>query len=412
MRFTFACSLLASVSIRPAFALDFDPVDLRAVVQASATQSWDAPRVLEPHLTTVEAEGGAVVSVPLELPPAILAPRLALTYSSMTGVSREVAFGWTVNGILQIERPTARAFDQGFGNQGDGEYLLSGDGVSGILLNVGGSPGAEHILRSNVPNQTVWATYDSGFQAWDVDSSSGDHWFLRSIGPGYGLVVEPGWWRVTEKVDRYGNRIDYSYDDYGRIETITYGGNNDTSSLPTTLIEFIYPQSPYLTRYDGRKGALDDLHPELEEIRISVGSPAKWEPVSTYQIESDFDNEYGVVRIDSIRRIGMDPVEDPIAAPGYEFEYDAELNSTGGSTLELGDTFEHTFYNFYDESLTTTNALAYGTEEATEENETCISSGFFDLNGDGIKEFVIRDDGEWEIHQGKPTENGAEWSYV
>src|SRR5688572_26905225 len=81
-------------------------MDLRRELRATERTYWATPDPLAPHLADVVAEGQAVYSVPITLPPAILAPNLAFVYSSATQVSREVGYGWTLDGILQIERPT------------------------------------------------------------------------------------------------------------------------------------------------------------------------------------------------------------------------------------------------------------------------------------------------------------------
>jgi RHS repeat-associated protein len=401
--FAVALSLLVSHAARA-----YDPLELHNDIRASERASWAVMDPLSPHLADSTATGMGVYSVPIEVPPALLAPHLALVYSSATQASREVGFGWTLEGILEIERPTEPAFDPGTEDHGDGEYLISGDGFSGLLQ----PSGSGHRLRSAIPNLKVTASYVAGSDEWVVQSSTGETWVLASIEPDPSPERETGRWRVILKTDPFDNEIAYSYDELGRIVDITYGQNPSTSDHLTAYIDFEY-DNPKTTRYDGRKGYLDVRRPEMREIRIwtdrsSMGGDllSKYELHQGEDGSDDCDYELGACRITEIQRIGYNAMlMDATAAPATHFAYNIGMPEEFpkrerpdiGFTADLTDTY--------------IDVPGYRMESKTDKNETCLSSGFFDLNGDGFKEHVVRNGGAWYVHDHLVDKFGASyWS--
>src|SRR6185436_17178322 len=132
--------------------------------------------------------------------------------------------------------------------------------------------------------------------------------------------------------------------------------------------------------------------------------PGVWVDKGEYDIQQSPDWSHGVVLLDAIHRIGYDGSSE-VWDPSIYFEYETADGVEAAATEELNVT------RYFDYSKEDTNALAYKTESKTDGNETCQSSGFFDLNGDGLKEFVAREDGVWRVRGHELDEDGnSSWA--
>lgn len=61
------------------------------------------PRIPTPnHPAAGQVTGDATYRLPIDLPPAIVAPTLALEYSSRSRVDDDMPFGWHLSGLAEI----------------------------------------------------------------------------------------------------------------------------------------------------------------------------------------------------------------------------------------------------------------------------------------------------------------------
>jgi hypothetical protein len=208
---------------------------------------------LAQHGISGSPKGDAGWSMPISVPPALMAPSLSVSYSSAGAFGDEGGAGWSISGALEITRPTAPGYPAD-------TFLVSGPEVSGLLRAEGGS----YTVRAPGGGR-AWADYDAGTDQWTV--STGDVSFVLEP-----LDEAPGpntaRWRVTEAVDLLGNRVTWAWHADGRHDAVTYGGNVVTGDPALIQVEATYIASLH-AHTNGASGSLEVFDHVLDRVVVS-----------------------------------------------------------------------------------------------------------------------------------------------
>lgn len=115
-----------------------------------------------PGGATVGAGGEAHYRVPISLPPALLAPDLALTYQSSAGVLTDLARGWSIQSGMHLSLPPLRHRLRAYA---DTEVVkVSGGGLSGLFEPVDDG----HWRYVSTAGAQAKAWYDGTTRSWTV----------------------------------------------------------------------------------------------------------------------------------------------------------------------------------------------------------------------------------------------------
>lgn len=202
----------------------------------------------------VSLMGGAVYSIPIELPDGLggIKPQLGINYDSQ-GRNGLLGWGWDLCGISSITRTGGTQYYDGYisaVNYYDDRFCLDGQ----RLLMVGnGSYGGHGVsYRTEIDQMSKVVSYhESGitgpsyFKVWTAD---GKIMHYGSSNDSKALISDQNHvniWLLKKVEDRYGNQMEYHYlnttDSY-RIDRITYSGNSNEGIDPAFTIEFQYEE--------------------------------------------------------------------------------------------------------------------------------------------------------------------------
>ncbi len=206
----------------------------------------------------ISASGGALYSIPIDLPDGIgnVRPTLSITYNSQAG-NGLLGWGWGLGGVSAITRIAHTLYHdgdmQGVDFVGD-RFALDGKRLMLVNDRGYGQNGAEY--RTEVDDMTKVISYRK-----DSDTTYGPAYF--KVWTSDGLVLEYGnsWdsriglqqphdacvWLLNKVVDRNGNYMTYHYyrgvAEY-RLSGIDYTGNEALSILPEYSVQFVYDSAP------------------------------------------------------------------------------------------------------------------------------------------------------------------------
>ena len=361
--------------------------------QALAVEWLDTfrPELPSPHHAVASgAEGEASYTYPLTLPPALLAPHLALVYDSRHGVDRDMAYGWHLSGLAAITRPNdLQAFQEG-----ELHYVSP---ESGGVLRPGGV--GEWRLSTTSGGETNLA-YEETTDTWTAASTIEGTWTLAAADAGASHGTNTSLWRGTRYSDPSGNCFDATYDSQGRIETIEYGGNWVTEDAHTVRVSFSYG-SLVPVHTNARGGFIDELEGSLNYISIETWADGAsgWADARAYEL--DVSRSEGVTRLDDIIAQGVTDGDAWHSEPAVNFTYS---DFTGASAPERDN---ETTYPFADLGRTVTRD-GIGDEDAPSGSiydcdaatlPARVESTLIDLNGDGLPDYVEADGtGNWTVY--------------
>lgn len=374
------------------------------------------------HLAAATPAGALTFTHAFELPPAILTPELSLSYSSLAGPSLETVPGWVLSGLVELRRPTERAFDTD-------EWRLSGPQFQGTLQ-YDSSEGRYVLLTSGTLR--VVAEYDPSGGTWTVQAG-GVTYTLEAVAGGSGAPQGPALYRGTSAVDVLGNRIDYSYaSSDGRLTGIQYGGNDTVGAGALVSIEFDYGANTSV-HTTARAGYVTEYAKRVEQITIGtratgIGVLATTvEPLATFTY-SEFDESLfadGTSTIAAPRALGAstsesedasDPSESSITMALLDFNRDGlsdliDATSTDSSYPQWDfdfQTLNHTTQVFSWDTgwtfVTDEGKLQKVVTSAADGSPTRLASTHrrtLDLDGDGYLDLLISDNpDEWVAYYG------------
>jgi YD repeat-containing protein len=334
------------------------------------------PRVPTPnHPAAGEVTGDATYRLPIPLPPAIVAPVLALEYSSRSRVDDDMPFGWHLAGLAEI-----RAANDEHAYPGE-RYHLSAPQASGLVS----ADGTGSWDFTSVEEGLVRVDYDSTADAWTVIATRAGTWTLEAADEGVSSGVGTSLWRGVEYTDTVGNCIEVTYAG-SQVDTIVYGGTCDASSSHTVRVSFYYEALPDV-HYNARGGFLHETDETLSEIKIETRATAMagWSTHRVYTLDNS--DSGGFLLLDSVTLEGHDDDATIDAMPPIEFTY----WGYGGYQERANETT----YPFPDRGRTvnTDNCGAGGPGYSWQE------SALIDFSGDGLPDYVETDGvGGWSVY--------------
>lgn len=250
----------------------------------------------------VSESGGAVVSIPIEVPAGVggMQPNLSLVYNSQGGYG-VAGWGWSLSGLSSITRTGS---DQYHDSQIKGITFTNTDNLlldGNRLMKVSGnnlSAGSVYHTEAESYNKITYISASGGFS---VLSKEG----LTSL---YGNASQSRWcddgsailsWNLSRVTDPNGNYVDYTYDISSQpseswLSRIDYTGN--VNSTPTWNVRFSYIGTPHRRVFwrDEHDFAVGKL---LKTVSIYNGN------VPVYRYELTYDSTYVEPRLLRVQKI-------------------------------------------------------------------------------------------------------------
>ena len=189
------------------------------------------------------ATGSGNYSIPIELPPGLLKPELALSYSLGHGKT-EVGIGFRLPS-MRVYRTTDKGLPK---FDGTDRFAVEGSALNDELVLVN-------------PTQRYYRLKNEGAFALFIRDTAGDSWKIRFPGGETGLLgtsVESRQgttrgtyaWHLARREDRFGHAIEYSY--------LSDQGHLYLSSIHYQLHAAAAYQNRVLFNYEGRPDAFTD----------------------------------------------------------------------------------------------------------------------------------------------------------
>lgn len=316
----------------------------------------------------VSDRGDASWNVKLDLPPALLAPSVALTYSSAGSDHSFISRGWSIDAGMTITRITGVAATHAYSDLSDlsdlGTYRIGGGGLDGMLYNDG-------TRWTYVSTGGVGVVADLTGGVWTIDSGGVRTTLQATIGD-----VE---WHATRARDTHGNTVLTQWDG-NRIARITYGGTTTPLGAEgePPLVEVTFVYAPTATSYEARHGTMDEISHRLTDIQV-VGQPFGASIPKTWSLS--YTSVLSQPALSSVS-VSDDAGGVLLASFGYAAypDVDAEPEVSDEPAPPLGGTNDHT---------SVTGAPGTGRR----------FSGMYDVTGDGLSdsaygvpEFLVGDE--------------------
>lgn len=384
--------------------------------------SADDQRISEEASHEVDESGAAHYTIPITVPPGRqgLQPKLSLSYSSRNPIRGGIAAGWALS-TPRIELDTSQGLLAGMPasptEPRKNPEIFYRSSLSGSRLVRIPEPTAEDAEAYRAELDTTYARYervkepDGRTRLWRMRTTDGRTWYF---GDGlnaneFGSATVAGRSFLSRVVDKFGNRMDYSYLTAvgrgpvrysfigGRADTylsmIEWGKNENAGLSHHARARFDYTESKvgvggglcpdsnvpigasftYRLGYPLYEGAM-----RLDRIRVEVSEgPNKWREVRRYELSYDRAelscptamNHAPLRLLIAVREIATDPILKTEATLPYVLEYGRrelelkEEESPSGSSFGSGENL-----------LSPAKAGAWPT----------LISMQLDLNGDGL----------------------------
>ncbi|WP_167884088.1 FG-GAP-like repeat-containing protein, partial [Leptospira wolffii] len=262
---------------------------------------------------SLDSQGHASASFPIELPPGKFAPQLSLVYSSAGG-NGLLGVGWDLNGLDSIER------DPSLGVEYDGKdsFLSS---LGGQLLDISGNRTIYHTRRESFIRFIPQGLCGDGPCSWSATTKDGVTYTFGGTSDSRTVAVGKNGsifsWSVSEVRDPFGNGYTVQY-----IQDVNNGKNYpDNIFYQDRTVTFHYENRPDIfPNYS--QGALVKIVKRMS--RISVAS------LGGFSRDYSFEYSQGILTsqsiLASIGRTGSN-------LNGSENYIDLELNYSNNSGL-------------------------------------------------------------------------------
>ncbi len=264
---------------------------------------------------TVSESGGAVVSIPIDIPAGIngMQPNLALVYNSQGGLGI-AGWGWDLSGLSSISRTGSTFYHDG---KTDGIKFTTEDHLlldgQRLVLNSGSYWGANSMYRTEIETFKRATYYSSGtyfkVQAKDgTISTYGDSDSTRlAYGSNYILS-----WLIREAKDPNNNYIRYFYNRTSTdnlqetaLDSIVYAGNGSGSHVYTIFFEYqtlLHPHSSVMETVVAPKQTITFTQSKLL-TKINV---RKANGQSLYSYLLSYDNTSGMEpRLNYVQKVAV-----------------------------------------------------------------------------------------------------------
>lgn len=224
---------------------------------ATIMPSWADGNVLVGSIdvnTTVTESGGAVVSIPIDIPSGTNAmqPNLALVYNSQGGQG-DAGWGWNLSGLSLISRTGSVPY---YDNKIDVVHFDSSDHLllngQRLILDTGNisnlTSGATYYTEVESFNKVTFISETSGFTVQSKDGTIATYGDTCSSRLANSSIDSPMAWYVTKTVDTSGNYVKYKYTSSTNpnevhINCIEYTGNTNGTN-PNKKVSFEYDILP------------------------------------------------------------------------------------------------------------------------------------------------------------------------
>lgn len=250
-----------------------------------------------PASVDVSALGGAIYSIPIQLPEGIngMQPNLSIVYNSQSG-NGLLGWGWNLGGVSAITRVGTTLFHELTTLPVDFEHdRFALDGQR--LMAISGEYGCDQTeYKTEVDGLNKIVSYRAA-----TDTTNGPAWF--EVRTPEGLIMEYGrtndsriglhqqhdacLWLLNKVEDRNGNYVEYHYNKGGAsyvLSYVKYTGRADCSPCYTVYLD-------YVTRDDEEKSFIGnntiDLRNLLTAIRIN------WWDKEIARYDFEYDAESG-----------------------------------------------------------------------------------------------------------------------
>ena len=242
---------------------------LTGVAIYSSTGSQDSTPGATTAEFSVNGNGGAVYTIPIEVPPGThgVEPQISLRYNSQNQVGLAGA-GFDISGVSAITRCPATTAQDGFIGAitfgDDDRFCMDGSRLMAVDGDYGGD-GTTYYTERQSWSKIVshYGEYDDGGDGDKEACGGGPCYFEVTTKKGitqlYGTTTDSRIeaqgkdavlvWALYRTVDLHGNYIEYSYDENQadgnyQLDTIAYTGNTDGSLDPAREITFNYEDRP------------------------------------------------------------------------------------------------------------------------------------------------------------------------
>ncbi|KAL0957871.1 hypothetical protein HGRIS_000054 [Hohenbuehelia grisea] len=252
---------------------------------------------------SVDANGSLSITVPLQPPPAKMAPDIALAYHSASNNASSVGVGWTLKGVSIIERVAATKVQDGrrgivnFDNQDcfalNGQRLVRIGTTNEYRYEV--EQWSKIVAEGPEANPTYWTEYLPNGTSRTFGKIASSNSNIKAVGR-----TGTRAWAIDESIDPFKNYVSYTYASDATtgafwLTSVKYGGNTDLSMAHQRELTFSYDnRKDVRVRYHGGSKVTTD------KILKSIAHKVNTRTVRTHRITHDEAPLTGATRVSSI----------------------------------------------------------------------------------------------------------------
>src|SRR6266705_2420587 len=409
-------------------------VSFSAVLRFTA-QAATAPVGATPGSFSVDPNGGANYTIPIQIPPgsAGMAPSIALTYSKQVD-NPLVGVGWSITGLSIIRRCGSTIALDGVkgGVYYDSRDRFCLDGQR--LVAVNGAYGAHSTeYRTERESFARIFSYDTSVCGLDNNAapSSGPACFKVFSKDGtvseYGVSPDSRTQAQGKTVVRLW-ALDKVQDTRGNYYTVSFAENNVTGEYRPVEIDYTGNANAGLAPYNSVRfvyGSRTDIVPQYEagsvikvtQLLTNVQTYADATLARSYNFGYDNGGAVGGSRLRSLTECGADGVCLPATAAGYQTEgtgftridmlspgawnrdqasmITGDYNGDGKTDfiLQAGGSWGGTAKVYLSNGDGTFTMIDMGSPGAWNRDQASMITG--DYNGDGKTDFILQAGGSW-----------------
>ena len=397
--------------------------------------------------TSVDANGSAVIEIPIQAPPGThgIEPKLKLVYNNVLG-NGNLGLGWTIQGLSSIERVGATLAQDGFissvNYSGTDRLLLDGQR---LILTGGSAYGYTNSQyhteieswRKVVCNANFNSHSDASFTVYSPNGTKeyyGTTGNSRIYAQG---LTKSRVWALNKVEDLHGNYMTISYQNNGATDgsyyplEIHYTGNSNTGSATKRSVKFEWENRPdVVTTYIG--GSMITQNQRLSHIKTYLNGNL----IKKYKIEYKTSSTTSRSLVHKITESDGQGTALPFTSFSLQegsnqlatdTKWGTRSNSVGddGSNQWLadmnGDGMTDYVYNAngtrdYRVMLSQGNTLGTDTKWGTRSNSVGNDGSnqwLVDMNGDGMADYVYNANGTRDyrvmLSQGNALGTDTKW---
>ncbi|KAJ8496002.1 hypothetical protein ONZ45_g12626 [Pleurotus djamor] len=237
---------------------------------------------------SVDPNGSLTLAIPIQLPPARLAPEISLNYHSASNTASAIGTGWTIKGVCVVERTPATVAQDGFAGSinydANDRFTMNGQ----RLINIGTNEYRFEVeqwskivaVGSDPANPDSWVEHLSDGSTRTYGASSDSN--IKALGKSATRA-----WAATEYKDSFSNYMTYTYNNNTAtgafyISRISYGGNHNLNMAHQRLIDFTYE-----SRLDRRVNYIGGAKVDTDRRLASIASRVQSRLVHTHRLSYD-----------------------------------------------------------------------------------------------------------------------------